>query len=107
MEQTKISNKNQNYIAMDYLVVSFTSNIPIMTCMGTQMPLPKLMIKVKVSTPPRDIHRSKLDDIIAIGTKFDKTVMASHISPQKTIKMEKPHNNIGVELTFEAECSHN
>jgi len=44
------SNKNQSYATMDYLVVSFTSNIPIVTCMGTQVSLKKLITKVKVST---------------------------------------------------------
>ncbi len=44
------SNKNQSYATMDYLVVSFTSKIPIVTCMGTQVSLKKLITKVKVST---------------------------------------------------------
>jgi hypothetical protein len=39
------SNKNQSYATMDYLVVSFTSNIPI-----GQVSLKKLITKVKVST---------------------------------------------------------
>jgi hypothetical protein len=66
-------NKPNFCIAMDYLIASFTSNILTIICMGTQMSFKNLITKIKMSTPPQDIHRSKLVDIIVIDARFDIT----------------------------------
>jgi hypothetical protein len=54
-----ILNKTCNYTTMDYPIVSFTSNNPTTTCMGTQVSFRKLITSAKVSTPPKDINKSK------------------------------------------------
>lgn len=66
-------NKSNLCIAMDYLVTSFTSNNLTIICMGTQMSFTNLITKIKMSTPPQDIHRSKLVDIIVVDIRFDIT----------------------------------
>ncbi len=85
-----------------------SSNYPTLTCMGTHVSLKKLITKVKVSTLLQNIHRSKLENIIVVDAKFDRTcwsmvffTMASNISSTKEnqdgeIKMEKPHGGTGV-----------
>jgi hypothetical protein len=82
------SNKDQSFVAMDYSIVSFTSNTT--TCMGAQVLFKKLITKAKVSTLLQDIHRSKLVDITIIDARFGKTcwsmgflTMANNIFPTK------------------------
>jgi len=58
---------------MDYLAASFTSNNLTIICMRTQMSFKNLITKVKMSTPPQDIHRLKLVDIIVVDARFDIT----------------------------------
>jgi hypothetical protein len=58
---------------MDWVVILFTSNNPIMISMGTHVPFKNLITKEKLSTLPWDIHKSKLVDIIAIDATLGKT----------------------------------
>jgi hypothetical protein len=58
---------------MNYLVASFISNNLTIICMGTQMSFKKLITKIRMFTPPQDIHRSKLVDVIVVDAKFDIT----------------------------------
>jgi hypothetical protein len=102
---------------MDYLIISFISNNPIVICMGTQVLFKKLITKAKVSISLQDIHKSKLTNIITIDVRLSKTccwsmvflIMADNISSTKEIKMEieHEHEGIGIELTFKAKQSHN
>lgn len=58
---------------MDYLVASFISNNLTIICTGTQMSFKNLITKIRMSTPPQDIHRSKLVDVIVVDARFDIT----------------------------------
>jgi hypothetical protein len=58
---------------MDYLVASFILDNFTIICMGTQMSFKILITKIRMSTPPQDIHRSKLVDVIIVDARFDIT----------------------------------
>jgi hypothetical protein len=58
---------------MNYVVASFISNNLTIICMGTQMSLKFLITKIRMFTPPQDIHRSKLVDVIVVDARFDIT----------------------------------
>ncbi len=58
---------------MDYPIVSFISNSPIVTCMGTQVSFKKLITKIRVSTPSWDIHKSQLASPIVVDARLGIT----------------------------------
>ncbi len=58
---------------MDWLVILFTSNNPIMISMGTHVSFKKLITKTKLSTLAWDIHKSKLVDTIVIDARLGNT----------------------------------
>ncbi len=68
-----LSNNTCSYIAIDYRIVSFTSNNSIITCMGTQVTFKKWIIRAKISTLPWNIHKSKLVKSIVADARFSKT----------------------------------
>ncbi len=68
-----LSNNTCSYITIDCPIVSFTSNSPTITCMGTQLSFRKLITKAKVSTLSWDVHKSKLAETTFVDAKFDKT----------------------------------
>ncbi len=57
MQQTKLFQQRLELCSHGLPVISFTSNSPIMTCMGTQVSFEKLITKMKVSTLSWDIHK--------------------------------------------------
>jgi hypothetical protein len=50
-----LSNKDWSCVTMDYLVVLFISNNPIVICMGAHVSFKKLITITKVFTSPQDI----------------------------------------------------
>ncbi len=79
------------------------------------MSFKKLITKIKISTLPHDILRSKLTNITIIDARFCTTcqsmvffTMVGNIFSNKKDQNEmgKPCRGIGVKLTFKAKCSH-
>ncbi len=74
----------------------------------------KLITRAKVSTPPWNIHTSKLVETIIVDARFGKTywwsmvllTMVGKTSSTKKTEKEIKHEGFGVTLTFEAKYSH-
>ncbi len=109
-----LSNKYQHYSTTDYPIISFTSNNPIVTCMGTQVSFRKLITIAKKFTLLLDIHRSKLAYIILVDARFGKTqwsmvkkTMVNNIfSIRKKPKKKQSTRGIGIKQTSETKHSH-
>jgi hypothetical protein len=67
------SNNSINFLAITYLVVSFTSNSPIVICQSYLSSFKKLITNAKTSCAPFDIHKSKLVVAKSHFVEVDKT----------------------------------
>ncbi len=77
---------------MDYPIISFTSNNPTTTCMGTHVSFRKLITSAKVSTPPQDIHTNQKHYIkIHQQTIIDNKKIPNIIYRQVVVKFSS-HN---------------
>jgi hypothetical protein len=92
---------------MDSPIVSFTSNNPTITCMGTQMSFKKLITITKISTLPQDIHISKLINITVdnarcitmdLPTKEGRVLKPTKIKDTKCQQMERENYCLKVVL---------
>lgn len=109
-----LSNKTCSCITIYCQIVSFTSNNPTLTWMGTYTSFRKLNTRSKVSTPLWNIHKSKLAKIIIADARFAKTCgprffwpwLVTFLPQEKTKKQIKHDSRHGITLTFEAKHYH-
>ncbi len=108
-----LSNKYWSYTTMDYPIISFTSNSPKVSCMGTWVSFNKLITIAKKFTLLPNIHRSKLAYIIVVDVRFGKTwwsmvflTMVGNIFSIKKNRKGNKTRDIGIKRTSEAKHSH-
>jgi len=70
-----VSNNYIKFLAKVYPLVSITSKRPKVMCFGYQSTFKTLITNVKISSPPFDIHKSKLAVAEWHSTKVAKYII--------------------------------